>query len=125
MEKLSGTPEQLLARRKWIDALRSGEYTQGKSALNKNGNFCCLGVACDVSELGKWRELYSGKRFYHTKGEYEPAGYMLAEPVMEWLGLPNTECSLGDYAAWQLNDSLNKSFDEIADWLEKKLEVAP
>lgn len=37
----------------WINALRSGEYRQGRSRLakrTKKGNFkfCCLGVLCDV-----------------------------------------------------------------------------
>lgn len=30
---------------KWIEALRSGEYKQGKKSLkNENGAYCCLGV---------------------------------------------------------------------------------
>lgn len=30
---------------KWIEALRSGEYKQGKDILkNENGAYCCLGV---------------------------------------------------------------------------------
>lgn len=30
---------------KWVTALRSGKYKQGKKALNINNNFfCCLGV---------------------------------------------------------------------------------
>ena len=37
---------------KWVDALRSGEYTQGQSCLRKTvegvSTFCCLGVACDI-----------------------------------------------------------------------------
>lgn len=33
---------------KWVAALRSGEYPQGKGALNRDGKFCCLGVLCDV-----------------------------------------------------------------------------
>lgn len=38
--------------KKWVAALRSGEYKQGKNALTrttKNGErHCCLGVACDL-----------------------------------------------------------------------------
>lgn len=29
---------------KWIKALRSGKYEQGKDYLYKNGKYCCLGV---------------------------------------------------------------------------------
>jgi hypothetical protein len=33
---------------KWITALRSGEYTQGKGMLCRNGEYCCLGVLSKV-----------------------------------------------------------------------------
>ena len=36
---------------KWVEALRSGKYKQGKSALKKDDSFCCLGVLCDI--IGK------------------------------------------------------------------------
>jgi hypothetical protein len=35
-------------REKWVAALRSGEYTQGTRALNRDGKFCCLGILCDL-----------------------------------------------------------------------------
>jgi hypothetical protein len=44
------TPEQ----EKWVQALESGEYTQGKNFLKKRKRhtqtfeYCCLGVACEV-----------------------------------------------------------------------------
>lgn len=34
--------------KKWIAALRSGEYEQTRGALNDENGFCCLGVACDL-----------------------------------------------------------------------------
>ena len=36
------------------DALESGKYQQTRSHLRDARGFCCLGVACDVSGLGKW-----------------------------------------------------------------------
>lgn len=39
----------------WVEALRSGEYTQSFGALRKDGTggspkgFCCLGVLCDLA----------------------------------------------------------------------------
>lgn len=35
-------------QRKWIEALRSGEFKQTKNELYKSGSFCCLGVAACV-----------------------------------------------------------------------------
>lgn len=43
--------------RRWIAALRSGEYAQGKSSLcvakpdGQPDRFCCLGVLCDVRKV--------------------------------------------------------------------------
>ena len=33
----------------WVDALRSGDYTQGRHKLCNNGNYCCLGVLCELA----------------------------------------------------------------------------
>jgi hypothetical protein len=41
-------------KEKWVRALRSGEYAQGKGLLreynpvHKQDQFCCLGVLCDI-----------------------------------------------------------------------------
>ena len=34
--------------KKWLKALREGNYKQGVGFLNYQNTFCCLGVACDV-----------------------------------------------------------------------------
>src|SRR5688572_30653463 len=36
-------------KEKWLQALRSGEYTQGSGLLRTaDDKFCCLGVLCDL-----------------------------------------------------------------------------
>ena len=35
-------------RNKWVTALRSGEYKQGRKQLYHAGRFCCLGVLADI-----------------------------------------------------------------------------
>jgi hypothetical protein len=35
-------------KKRWTDALRSGEYKQTDNALQDRRGFCCLGVACEV-----------------------------------------------------------------------------
>ena len=35
-------------KKKWVDALRSGEYEQATGTLKDNNGFCCLGVLCDL-----------------------------------------------------------------------------
>lgn len=45
----------------WIKALRNGNYENGKHQLKTttkdNNLFCCLGVLCDISNLGRWECL--------------------------------------------------------------------
>ena len=46
-------------KQKWINALRSGEYEQGRKSLRDRNKYCCLGVLCDLhaKETGnKWVE---------------------------------------------------------------------
>lgn len=38
----------------WIEALESGKYAQAYGRLRRGQSFCCLGVYCDLSGLGKW-----------------------------------------------------------------------
>lgn len=52
---------------KWIEALRSGKYKQGRGYLRTiDGGYCCLGVLCDVMDSSEWGEsnimsvLYDG-----------------------------------------------------------------
>ena len=46
-------------KKKWIEALRSGRFKQGKNALKTNDKHCCLGVLCEVviTEAGIFRFL--------------------------------------------------------------------
>lgn len=39
---------------KWVAALRSGEYKQGRSYLKRGDLYCCLGVLCEVAQLPSW-----------------------------------------------------------------------
>lgn len=49
MSKYEKLPEPF--KTNWINALRSGEYEQGKMYLYMNGKYCCLGVACVISGI--------------------------------------------------------------------------
>ena len=46
--------------KKWVKALRSGDYQQGKANLCKEDKisgdceYCCLGVACDILTEDDW-----------------------------------------------------------------------
>jgi hypothetical protein len=58
-------------KEKWINALRSGKYEQGKSQLRSLSNkFCCLGVLCDLykDELKDENKTFSK---FKKDSEYE------------------------------------------------------
>jgi hypothetical protein len=87
--------------RKWLAALRSGEYAQGKSAMFRNGSYCCLGVACEVAGIPM-------------------NSYM---EVAKWIGVMSDEtCYAGAYEFVRMNDELGNTFSEIADHVERKLQ---
>lgn len=103
-------------KEKWIAALRSGEYEQGKNKLRGSEGFCCLGVLCD---------LYSQEPFtqgWKFNGEYEksplPMDYwyfdgeseFLPKSVMEWAGL-KTNCP---EVAVEDDDAGESIYDSIA-----------
>ena len=46
-----------MLKTKWLEALRSGRYRQGKWALrNSDETYCCLGVLCDIVDSNKWNK---------------------------------------------------------------------
>lgn len=112
------TKEQQAEHRKlWVEALRSGKYTQATERLRKDGGMCCLGVACDISGLGAWDD--SGD--YHI-ANYAPATTILPPGVRDWLGLGDSGSRFytASGATRQLsamNDG-GATFEVIADLIE-------
>lgn len=88
-------------KKKWVKALRSGEYRQGQGQLINitsagNVNYCCLGVACSI---GITKPLKSG------------------EEVVK-----KSFLSLVDQRQLVvMNDEQRMSFKQIADYIEKNL----
>lgn len=117
-------------KKKWVEALRSGEYQQCKRALHTNEGYCCLGVLCDLyaRETGKGRweslELSSMKKFCTESNPYELE--LLPTAVQSWAGVnSNPSVKENELDGWNttltsLNDS-GRSFAEIANLIEEKL----
>lgn len=116
------TPEQEANVGKWVAALRSGEYRQTMGGLQRDGRFCCLGVACflfdkanpgvlEVSEQGGWTA-------------YDGASADLPERVQTWLGVAHSfgqfqkDDESFDYVSGWNDDG--RSFSEIADLIESR-----
>lgn len=112
--------------RKWIKALRSGEYKQTTGVLRRRYfdsttasegiGYCCLGVVCDIfkPEDAKWEPNTNGKFTLFD------ARYDVPQEIMDITGI-----EFAQFHAWndglgfvELNDNRGATFDEIADMLD-------
>jgi hypothetical protein len=116
---------------KWVAALKSGEYEQGKSFLKCDDKFCCLGVLTDlhIKENGREWEMSSSEGVY----KYEVNSMFLSGSVVEWAGLKsrtgNLPESLGKSDGGHnlddltvLNDEGEYTFEQIAEVIENNWE---
>lgn len=110
----------------WLKTLRSNKFSQSKHALRrgKNGVFgyCCLGVACEL--YGQEHNVPWTPAEQNTFRFMEQKAY-LPSSVRTWLGLKDEHIKIGKYSDRPehilalLNDDDDKSFAEIADFIEK------
>lgn len=97
--------------KRWLDALRSGKYAQTRGHLRDKNGFCCLGVLCDVSGVGVWREGYRGE--FNLDGGTTSL-FMVPQEIRDGLGM--TEYQASSLARSNDQDKLN--FRQIADIVE-------
>jgi hypothetical protein len=97
---------------KWVAALRSGKYKQGKKTLKSHDDrYCCLGVLCEL--MGVVWESYQGDTYYYVDGMYCA---MPPVEVADKAGLTLDEMvTLG-----HMNDR-GETFARIADHIEASL----
>lgn len=90
--------------KKWVKALRSGKYKQGRSFLKReDGTYCCLGVLTEVcgEPLSPSREA------------------VLKEGTMVKSGIKTAHGRVEGYTALDhQNDTQKKTFSQIADFIE-------
>jgi hypothetical protein len=102
--------------KKWVAALRSGEYKQAQSQLKTEIGHCCLGVAC---ELAKQAGVIS---------DYKSSEWFLPVTVRNWLGLATHGGTYQESEDTDLDMSLARkndrgaTFSEIADIIESEPE---
>jgi hypothetical protein len=121
---------------KWVEALRSGEYTQAQNVLRKpnTNEMCCLGVLCDLytkenADGGQWANTIekvpankgpdvTGQPFVNQ--DQESYAVMPPGEVKNWsgLGLNRYDSFWGRLA--EQNDA-GATFNQIADLVEAKI----
>jgi hypothetical protein len=117
-------------KRKWIAALVSGEYKQGRNRLkNVEGGYCCLGVLCDLyakEGKGRWTQP-----LYEFATSSESSAGSLPQEVVEWSGisgslgrindLGTSLAGLNDYGPQDGERNTPLTFEEIAYVIEGML----
>ena len=111
-------------KQKWIEALRSGQYKQGRQRLrDEQGNFCCLGVLTDLYRKevqAKWRTAAVTSKSFLSDDPLKVVEF-LPSKVVDWAGLSCDDPAVNGVHLTYLNDSCGSSFKEIADLIEKHL----
>ena len=130
-------------KKKWLAALRSGTYMQGRGKLRPTPKtYCCLGVLLDL-----YRRSAEGRRakarwvrdkddnvfrFVAKKGRFTTqTGGVLHRCAVQWAGLPSHDPSVSvtldgqDVSLSMLNDGCKRirkhSFAQIAKVIEEQL----
>lgn len=100
---------------KWLAALRSGKYKQGKGCLRSGDDkFCCLGVLLDVVAPKGWLSSFHSAKRYHRSSD--SIGEL---PTASFARRARLPCGiLKDLAA--MNDNGTR-FTTIAKYIEKNL----
>lgn len=115
----------------WLNALRSGEYKQGKGTLRANDSYCCLGVLCDLHAKEFKKDWVLVPTVNDEHYDYLGRTQFLPNEVSNWaeidyyksLGYTNSGMFKNDDGKDSSLSTLNdegKSFTEIADIIEKR-----
>lgn len=108
--------------KKWVKALRSGEYKQTQSQLHDDTGFCCLGVLCDLHRKKTKKVGWKNKGDSLGTKKYLDADGVLPRKVMKYYNIKDPSGRMGylidDINLADLNDS-GKSFKYIANVIEK------
>ena len=95
---------------KWVKALRSGEYKQGRLYLQRDNLFCCLGVLCKILNVPNIVSDYSNNTMTFDFGKEYNRVHIPFE-FREYIGLP----AIVEAKLINMNDELGKDFSQIAD----------
>lgn len=105
--------------KKWVKALRSGEFNQGQNSLRDKASdtYCCLGVLCAISPFAnnytKMSDGDGAKNCFTPTKVADWAGLEVSNPTVEVDGETRTLAGLNDVGI---------SFERLADIIEANAE---
>lgn len=103
-----------ILRGKWIEALQSGKYRQGKGFLHRKNRFCCLGVLCNIYDNSRWEKVDNLKEHFLYDGTNEKE--FLEYRIRRKFGIPFSVMTRLMY----MND-MGRDFEYIAKYIENNL----
>ncbi len=114
--------------------MRGDSFTQGRYSLrSERGTSCCLGVWADLKHLqrvqkgGDWQYTFpSGRASFTTLDDDWFAQFFdyTPEDATPYLSKSDAVARLIG-TLMELNDAKDKTFPEIADWIEENLSATP
>jgi len=114
------TPE---LKRKWIKALRSGEYRKSTAVLKRffrttEPRHCCIGVLCELvkDDFEDAKNLIQRRPDFGGHASRTSVGAIMDFRTLGHVGLSNEH----QKTLTNMNDK-GASFDRIANWIEKRL----
>lgn len=114
------TPTQIDNTQKWVNALRSGKYTQGIGALHTQDNtYCCLGVVCNLYNIPKVLNSFGIYEYTFPNGKKQ-----IGVPDGQWFeeifGFGYDHYFEKAEILVDMNDERGMTFAQIADVIEKE-----
>jgi len=95
---------------KWVKALTSGKYKQGRNLLRDGEDrYCCLGVLCDLVNPTAWTWEEDPKVYSHFQTTEFPSDLIRSVELNEGVAADLT----------LLNDTHGKTFYEIAEYIQE------
>lgn len=105
---------------RWIKALLSGKYKQGRGALKTpKREYCCLGVLCDITKGRQWGVDYSGQYCVEIEDDtyqlFAPDNFIDHDAQRQLSAMNDGEHVDGGQVKRPVN------FTRIAKWIERHL----
>ena len=111
-------------KKKWVEALRSGDYKQGKTCLKQidfdgETRHCCLGVLAEICEVPN--EILGGSLYTFNFPRSDKYMFFRSTALLD----KNFEMKHFIYGysnirtLMRMNDSGDYTFEDIADYIEK------
>lgn len=110
---------------RWVAALRSGKFRQGKRALREGDTYCCLGVLCELAVAdGAIRAEREANGAYY----YDGSSGLPSSATASWAGMRTNDGShleelrIEGESLASRNDR-GATFAEIADIIERNIDA--